>query len=257
MIKWLLVGMTSLTLFLCSVCQAGWRSDHERGWHWYERETKENFQSNVKSNPPASYAEQLSSYRKQGEELRAKAVLERTPESVKALMNWEKTMWDNSEQFGSIWQAVLRESPELDYSVTHPTAQYARHLYVDEQKKNIKKSIQNLQKNYGLMFFFKDSCPYCHAMAPIITLFAEHYGFVLHSISLDGGKIRALPNMIKDNGISERFNITMVPAVIAVNPSTGAYFPIATGAISQQEIEERILQIAEYESSQLERSHST
>lgn len=241
--------LINLMIIQISVCYAGWRSEHERGWHWYEQGNPEPQKESTEGKGQNSYAHQLSNYRKRGEELRAKAILEKTPASVKDLMLWEKTMWDNSEKFGTVWQAVLRENPQLDYSVTHPTTQFARHLYIDEQKKAIVASIQQIRNDYGLMFFFKESCSYCHGMAPIITSFAERYGFALHSISLDGGKISSLRRINNDNGISQRFNVTMVPAVIAVNPSTGEYFPIANGAVSQQELEERLFQIAEYHSS--------
>jgi len=68
----------------------------------------------------------------------------------------------------------------------------------------------------------------------------------LHSVSLDGGKIGAL-SQLPDKGLSQKFSVTMVPAVFAVNPKSGEYFPIATGAISEQEIEDRIFQIAAYQ----------
>ncbi len=253
MAKVILKGILCLLVFYAINSQAGWRDDHERGWHWYEKNEEEKTQkdedSKVVPSAPISYADKLKKYREEGEELRAKAVMVPNPDNVHALMTWEKSMWNNAEDFGSMWQAVLREHPEFDYSATHPTAQYARHLYLDEQKKKIKTAIDALKKNYGLVFFFKDSCPYCHAMAPIVVSIASHHGFSLHGISLDGGKLPILPRTAVDNGLSQRFNVSMVPAIFAVNPQSGEYFPIATGAISEQEIEERIFQIAEYQSS--------
>lgn len=231
------------------VCDASWRNEHERGWHWYEKIEEENKRKqnpSVASNP-STYTQKLNEYREKGEELRAKAILERTPESVQALMAWEKTMWNNSEHFGALWQAMLREHPEFDYSVTHPTNQYARSLYLDEQKKQVKSAIDKLKQNYGLIFFFKGGCSYCHAMAPIVATLAHRHGFSLNGISLDGAKVQGMP-ALPDNGLSYRFQVSMVPAIYAINPLTGNYFPIATGAISEQDIEERIYQIAEYQS---------
>lgn len=245
--------MLFLLTFYVTNIEASWRDDHERGWHWYEGNEEENEKKreeiHINSTPVMSYADKLKKYREDGEELRAKAVLERTPESVRALMTWEKSMWNNAETFGSMWQAVLRENPEFDYSVTHPTSQYSRHLYLDEQKKKVKLAIDALKRKYGLVFFFKESCAYCHAMAPIVASMASRHGFILHGISLDGSKLNEIPVSSTDNGLSQRFNVTMVPAIYAVDPKSGEYFPIATGAISEQEIEERIFQISEYQSS--------
>ncbi len=253
MIKVILKGIIFLFVFYAINSQAGWRDDHERGWHWYEKneeeETHKHDDSKVLPSAPISYADKLKKYREEGEELRAKAIIVPNTDNVHALMTWEKSMWNNAENFGSMWQAVLRKHPEFDYSVTHPTAQYARHLYLDDQKRKTKRAIDALKKKYGLVFFFKESCPYCHAMAPIVVSIASRHGLSLHGISLDGGKLTILQRITVDNGLSQRFDVSMVPAIFAVNPQSGEYFPIATGAISEQEIEERIFQIAEYQSS--------
>jgi conjugal transfer pilus assembly protein TraF len=87
-------------------------------------------------------------------------------------------------------------------------------------------------------------------MAPVINSVAKRHGLHLQGVSIDGGKLEFFDKVHPDNGLSQKFNVTMVPALFAVNPLSGDFFPIATGSISEQEIEERILQIAEFQAYQ-------
>lgn len=231
-------------------CLAGWNDEHERGWHWYEKKSEETENEKDKQlplkNDKASYAKQLTDYREQGEELRAKAILEPTAKSLADLMQWEKTMWEKAEYFGNMWQMVLRSKPDLDYSIQNPTSQYARHVYLDVQQKKLVATFKKFRNEYGLILFYKENCPYCHIMLPVVRTFSEKYGLNLNALSLDeklpSNKQSTIPNI----RLGEQFNVTAVPALFAVSPHSGDYFPISNGAVSEQELEERIIQIIEF-----------
>ena len=97
----------------------------------------------------------------------------------------------------------------------------------------------SLAQEYGLFFFFRKNCPYCHQFAPVVKRFSEKYGWSVLGISLDGGTLSEFPMAKQNNGIAERLQITHGPALIALHPKTGQLIPLAYGMISESEIEQR------------------
>jgi conjugal transfer pilus assembly protein TraF len=147
---------------------------------------------------------------------------------------------DQSQRFSEAWKQVVLTTPSLDETLVHPVNQNARHIYYDEQRRQLFKKIQGLASEYGLFFFFRQNCPYCHHFAPVVKRFTGKYGWFVLGISLDGGSLPEFPHAKQDNGIVERLGITHVPALIALHPQTGKLIPLAYGMVSESEIEERI-----------------
>jgi conjugal transfer pilus assembly protein TraF len=131
-------------------------------------------------------------------------------------------------------------TPSLDETLVHPVDQNARHVYYKEQHKKTMQRIMLLASEYGLFFFFRKNCSYCHHFAPIVKRFAQKYGWSVLPISLDGGTLHEFPNAKQNNGIAERLNISHVPALIALHPKTGQLIPLAYGLTSESEIENRV-----------------
>jgi conjugal transfer pilus assembly protein TraF len=113
-------------------------------------------------------------------------------------------------------------------------------VYYDEQAKAFSKHMKIFSQEYGLFFFFRQNCTYCHNFAPIVKRFSQKYGWSVLPISLDGGSLPEFPNARRDNGMAARLQITHVPALIALHPKTGKLLPLAYGMISESEIERRI-----------------
>jgi len=131
-------------------------------------------------------------------------------------------------------------TPSLDETLVHPVDQNARHLYYAAHHQDLEKQIKKLASEYGLFFFFRKNCAYCHHFAPIVKRFAQKYGWSVLPISLDGGTLPEFPNSKQNNGIAERLNIAHVPALIALHPKTGQLIPLAYGLVSESEIEQRV-----------------
>ena len=152
----------------------------------------------------------------------------------------QKALMDQSQRFSESWQRVIMTTPALDETLVHPVDQSARHVYYDEQAKAFSKHMKGLAQEYGLFFFFRKNCAYCHNFAPIVKRFAQKYGWSVLPISLDGGTLPEFPNARRDNGMAERLQITHVPALIALHSKTGKLLPLAYGMVSESEIERRI-----------------
>ena len=222
------------------------------GWHWYEnrlrlndrktskREEEKNSSGRSPSSSSQTPTEKIEAQRKALETKLHTAILEPSDENLITYILAQKALMDQSQRFSEAWQRAIMTTPSLDETLVHPVDQNARHVYYDEQRHNLSKKIQALSSEYGLFFFFRKNCSYCHHFAPIVKRFADKYNWSVLGISLDDGILSEFPNAKRDNGIFERLGITHVPALIAHHPKTGKLIPLAYGMVSESEIEERI-----------------
>lgn len=221
------------------------RSFFERkaeGWHWYQEQEPEVREPESKAPPQGkvlSPTQQIEEQRKGLEKKLHTAIIEPTRENLIAYITAQRTLMDQSQLFAEMWKQVVMTTPALDETLSHPVDQNARHVYYEEQHNKLQKRIMGLASEYGLFFFFRKNCAYCHHFAPIVKRFSEKYGWFVLSISLDGGALPEFPNAKQNNGIAERLQITHVPALIALHPKTGQLIPLAYGLISESEIEQR------------------
>lgn len=217
------------------------------GWHWYqslsdskvEEETKA-YRSSPEQKQTLSPSQQIETQRKNLETKLHAAIVEPTQENLMAYITAQKVLMNQSQRFAEMWKQVVMTNPSLDETLIHPVDQNARHIYYSEHHAKLEKRIKRLASEYGLFFFFRKNCAYCHHFAPIVKRFAQKYGWSVLPISLDGGALPEFPNTKQNNGIAERLQITHVPALIALHPKTGQLIPLAYGLISESEIEQRV-----------------
>jgi conjugal transfer pilus assembly protein TraF len=215
------------------------------GWHWYQDSLSENEVEEKKKKPDPVLPSQtptqaIESQRKEIESKLHAAIVEPTRENLMAYIIIQKALMDQSQRFSESWQRVVMTTPALDESLVHPVDQNARHVYYGEKSKELTKRIKTLSQEYGLFFFFKKECPYCHQFAPVVKHFAEKHGWSVLAVSLDGGTLPEFPHARRDNGIASRLQVGHVPALIALHPQSGQTIPLAYGLVSESEIEERI-----------------
>lgn len=90
--------------------------------------------------------------------------------------------------------------------------------------------VKGKRDNYGLIMFADTKCPYCETQLNILNRFVKDYGWDYKIIYVD-----------KDRKAAEVFGIETVPAIILVHRESGDWFPLSSGVVSSQEIQERIL----------------
>ncbi|MBY0272291.1 MAG: type-F conjugative transfer system pilin assembly protein TraF [Alphaproteobacteria bacterium] len=221
---------------------------HAEGWHWYEEfsrdskieERKKN--SSGRSSPFSSSTptEKIEAQRKELETKLHTAILEPSHENIITYILAQKALMDQSQRFSEVWKEVVLRTPSLDETLVHPVDQNARHIYYQEKHQDITKRIKALAQEYGLFFFFKGECAYCHHFAPVVKDFAKKHGWSVLGVSLDGSTLTEFPGARRDNGMAARLQVSHVPALIAFHPSSGQMIPLAYGLVSESEIEERV-----------------
>lgn len=221
-----------------------------RGWHFYEippeppKEEKEKVTvAQPRKSPELDPQEQLKAYQKIIEDAKATAIMDPFNEKkVMRYMQLQQHAMNKSAGFADTWQRVLWATPSLDETLKHPVNTVGSWVDRDAKSKAKQRAVRNLAKTNGLFFFFKSSCAYCVAQAPILRAFASQHNLNVMAVSLDGSELHEFPNAKMDNGISERFGVKDMPspAIYMVNPSTGTITALSFGLVTEAELSERI-----------------
>lgn len=213
----------------------------QQGWYWYDENQTESAM-NEESRPSSieDAQAQLDKLRKEVDDKKALALMNPTEENIKQYIQVQNDANHRAEVFATTWQKVIIKNPELDHTIKNPTSSVGRSVYYEEKKAKDKSGISSFTEKYGLFFFFRSNCPYCHKFAPILKMFEEEYGITVIPVSLDGKGLPEYPMPKPDNGIAKKLNVDVVPAVIAVDPKSGEIVPVSFGLVSVDELSYRI-----------------
>jgi conjugal transfer pilus assembly protein TraF len=231
--------MLFIVIFPIAIQAQDYYEQHAVGWHWYDDPKLEN--SNQHTSDPVS---QIKAVKQALEVALDKALVNPTQDNVKNYIALQNQMSERANQFSKTWQWVLLQNPLLDYSLSHPTNQVGREVYLDELNAQQENAIKALAQQSGLFFFYRSNCPYCQRFAPIVKEFSERYGIAVIPITTDGVALAEFPNSRIDQGQAQKFYVTVEPALFTVNPYTHQAIPVAYGLMSESDLRQRILDIA-------------
>lgn len=99
-------------------------------------------------------------------------------------------------------------------------------------------------KHHALVFFFSSQCPYCKQFAPVVTTWAATNGASILGLSFDNQPLEELPDFIpaSTQWVNTAYNGKPItyPALFVVNKTQHLLYPVAFGAMSKDEFEQRI-----------------
>jgi conjugal transfer pilus assembly protein TraF len=226
--------------------------DPDRTYHWYppdpppkrDKQDKRDKKTQPRQDiPDIRRAKTAEEVRKILERLRDEAVMRPTEANIRRYLEANKYVMDKSAVFADIARRVIWASPDLDYSTRRPTVNAAIHTYKDQRMLQEERTFKAAMRDYGLFFFLRGDCPYCHQMGPVLKYLEQQYGIEVFPISLDGGGVPGYPNPRPDNGIARVLGVSVVPALYLMprNPQTGmAPVPVGFGMLAASDIMERI-----------------
>jgi conjugal transfer pilus assembly protein TraF len=227
-------------------------SDHATGWFWY-REPPPPVKPDVKDKPPLAAGapaekpaevREFERFKARMEEARTIALFNPTPQNVERYVQYQTALVRLSSQFADAFQRVVWANPQYDFTLERPVNETGLDAYKQEQSDLNRQTLDRLAKTSVLYFFFKSNCPYCHAFAPILLGFAKATGIEVYPVSLDGGGLPEYPNPHRDRGQAAALGAAQVPAVFLANPATREVAPVAFGAVSEMELVNRLVTIA-------------
>lgn len=103
---------------------------------------------------------------------------------------------------------------------------------------------QEFFRTHGLVLFYSSHCPHCRQFAPVLKKWTEHHHAQLLPLSFDNQALPEFPHFLpaSTEWVSAAFqgNEINYPAVFIVNPETKALYPVGFGAMSDNELDERM-----------------
>ena len=212
-------------------------------WFYCERPKIEQVEPAPPSSaPPATATEQLDAVTAELRELKARAILEPSPENVTAYIRYQRAQLDRASLFGDVWQRALWRTPELDYTLERPVGTVAKQQWLDSRKVERERAMARLGDRYGLFYFFAQSCGACRVMSPIVKSVGETYRLTVRAISTDGGPSETFQQYTVETNQRAAMGLTpkLTPAVVLFDSATRTAIPVGYGVIAADELVERI-----------------
>ncbi|MGH7272992.1 MAG: conjugal transfer protein TraF, partial [Nitrospiria bacterium] len=211
------------------------------GWFWYlELKMPRQMKGPVLKRLPPT----LKEMRARAEELLNRAIEAPTQESVAVYMAYQRLLTQRAEEFARIWQSVLWQHPELDPTVEDPIATVGLSLAQAEKARKRDEALSHLAQTSGLLYFFSGNCPLCEVQSPILSVFAQVYGFSVVPISLDGAADPVLGPGKADRGAAGKLGVEKVPTIFLAQPPS-EIIRVGTGLLAMEDLAERLYHLSE------------
>ena len=194
--------------------------------------------------PPqaSSAAAQLEAITATLRELKARAIIEPSPENVTAYIRFQREQLDRASLFSDVWQRAIWQDPQLDYTLERPVGTLAKRQWQDMRAAQRDAVMARLSERYGLFYFFAQTCGACEVMSPIVKSVADRWHLTVRAISTDGGPSRHFPNYSVENGQRPRMGLEprITPALVLWDSLAKRPIPIGYGVLSADELQDRI-----------------
>lgn len=230
--------------------QTPW-GDPERGFNWYpDLRPDEPRKPDAPKAKPKKIQEMttLDEVDKELKRLKGVAILNPTEANVHEYLVAQQWVMERSSVFADTARRVVWKNPDVDYNARSPVTNAARFDDNLRRQRQVRATVADLGREYGLLFVARSDCPYCHDQAPILKLFERNYHMPVMAISLDGGPIPSFPAARPDNGILATITggegVQTVPAVFLIKRQTNEAIPLGVGVIAADELAERIRVLA-------------
>jgi conjugal transfer pilus assembly protein TraF len=211
-------------------------------WFYCVRPTREPDEDNVQQPPVPSATAQLDAITAELRELRAKAIIDPTPQNVTAYIRFQREQLDRASLFSDVWQRAIWQDPELDYTLERPVGALAKKQWQDARSADRDAAMARLAQRYGLFYFFAQTCGACEVMSPIVKAVADRWRLTVRAISTDGGPSRHFPDYRAENGERPKMGLepAITPALVLWDSRAGRAIPIGYGVLSADELQDRI-----------------
>jgi conjugal transfer pilus assembly protein TraF len=168
-----------------------------------------------------------------------------TPEAAREYLLVHREHFRRSQAFTDLWRLVLYTHPELDPAAAHPVSTAGLKVADALEREARQAQLAAWAERAGLYFFFRSTCPYCRAFAPVLKLFADTHGWRVLPITQDGRGLPEFPDARPDEGVGDAIGVRAVPAVYVAIPEERFLAPVGQGMLTLAELEDRVLAVLE------------
>lgn len=216
-------------------------------WFYCRRPAPANPEPVQPAAPTQTAAEELEAVTAELRELKARAILDPSPDNVTAYIRFQRAQLDRASLFGDVWQRAIWQTPELDYTLQRPVGTLAKQQWLDGRKAERNTALGNLGRRYGLFYFFASDCGACRVMSPIVKSVADTHRITVRAISTDGGPSDTFARYIVETNQRSAMGLTakVTPAVVLFDSATRTAIPIGYGIIAADELQDRIFALTQ------------
>ena len=188
------------------------------------------------------YRKQLDQIGAQLEELKAKAILEPTPDNVIAYVRYQREQLDRASTFTDVWERAIWQHSDLDYTLQRPVDTLGKTAWLAQRKTDQEAVMASLSERYGLFLFYSASCGACDVFAPIVRSLADKYNISVLAVSMDGGPNANFPRFVVNHGQYQKMGLSggQVPALVLFDTYLKKPIPIGYGVMAEDEVMSRI-----------------
>lgn len=113
------------------------------------------------------------------------------------------------------------------------------------------KELDDLQKNYELIFIHRSNCPHCHQFAPVLDDFSRTFSINVKAYSVDGGQLAPFESEKLSSEHFRTFFLSsgfkpIVPALFLLNKETFTAYPVLFGEAEPYQLASRISELMEH-----------
>ena len=204
------------------------------GWHWYNevqeiKDKKDELISRVAQMSPQQQMKLLQSITKS---LKDQAILSGEPQDIYRYKQIQDFWVNKATQFTMGWEKMLLNHPELNYALSHPSANILASAMQSDVHDKEEALMKYASENLGLLVFYRKGTSQDAMFLEIIQDFAKKYHIALISqpINLNNGLEKA-----------QALGINFFPALLMVNPATEKTRVLSYGFKSQEELLRRFM----------------
>ena len=217
--------------------------NYKKGWYWYEKIAEEPKEKEKKESKKAERKiPSMKDYTKENlwnmhpddfqtvlTDFHKKAVMQPTEENMYDYLIVYDIARKKSLAVTNVQMATMQKHPEFDVGNEYPVVTPGRNAYARQTMSEVKNKISNGKDDYGLIYFYSNSCEFCKEQSNILKFFTERYGWEIKNINIE-----------ENSGLAARFNVERVPFVMLIYRKSNDYLPVSAGVISLAEIEEKV-----------------
>ena len=252
-------AFAALILLSCTVSNAFARdisfydgANKHKGFYWFESKQSKNDNKTEEEfhYPTPEEATKAIEMRKKAMDDARSQMIElaydkTTPPEIlrKAIVKYKKLeaeMYDGAIRLTYANEMANFTNPEIANVAEYPTNVFANKIKRKSDYEQKIKTIREFAKNFDLLVFTNDNCPYSRVFMPVITNFAKEHGFSLEKTSLDGA----------EGKIAQTLGITSTPTLVAVSSDSNEMFEISRSMVSVSELEANIVLSSKYSDEQ-------
>lgn len=223
-----------------------WNNDYREGFYWYtdliekeekdeektpsiseaaEKVLREKVDSKTYSELWNTHPQELGELQEVATKLAIQAPTQR---NVYRHLFMQDLMKNKATAFAYAVTAYGVQNDAFDTGATYPIVGPGQSSLVNMRQEEISRTIQKVQKDFGLILITQPRCSFCDDQKNILRFFQNKYPFVL------------IKEIDLDTPLAMKLGVTKTPSIVTVSKKSEKSMPVASGVVAVNELEQNL-----------------